>query len=646
MTTNATIAWARGYYAKGWTCLPLPAGKKTPPPKGYTGAGTPDMTLQEVELTLADGGNLGLRMPEGVIGIDCDDYDDKGGAATLMMMEVGIAGFGESLGVLPDSPRLTSRNDAYSGIRFYRVPAGVDLRDPGPGVETIRRSWRYAVAAPSMHPDTGNRYRWVAPDGTEVEPPAVTDLPELPAAWVEHLRIDPRPSYGAVRAPSSMSEVEMLELFRGFAQGNQCASVARSGETAMKAATRKLGGAHNALLVPVFELLRQGMAGCPGAGVALVKAFQAYASLDPDVHVTDFLNMVAPKVEAARDDPWSCGECIGRSLEPAAIESEDAKAETDNPYRIIDWTDFWKREKKPVNWLVEGVIQRGQQMVLFSLPGVGKSLLAGEFAVLLATGRPVLGGPALEPMRVLYVDLENSEDDVHDRLSSWGFAGSALDGLHYSLLGDWPPLNTEAGGLALAKYVAEHRIEVVVIDTTSRVVEGDVNSPNAIADLWNKCQVRLKRIGVTVIRIDHAGKNADRGQLGSVMKSADQDVIWEMTAAAGDAVSMTCRKDRANVIGTGSKLGLRRQKNPLRHLPVTSTAATPEGGGEAAGSAAESLDADQFEAELQVLELLDRLYPGKKVGKVVARKALNDHGLKGPDNTRLQSICTERNRVL
>ncbi len=42
--------------------------------------------------------------------------------------------------------------------------------------------------------------------------------------------------------------------------------------------------------------------------------------------------------------------------------------------------------------------------------------LALEIAAGLASGRPVLGNPARPPISVLYVDMENSQDDIRERL--------------------------------------------------------------------------------------------------------------------------------------------------------------------------------------------------------------------------------------
>jgi hypothetical protein len=172
--------FAKHYFAAGWAPLPLPHGQKWPPPSDTTGYGSPMPTQEQVEAWVAalPDSNVALRLPENVIGIDIDGYKDE---AIATMTE--LTG---RLGPLPATWRSSSRVDGRSGIYFYRIPDGLlHLGDVGKGVETIRHAHRYAVVAPSLHPE-GGYYTWYAPNGTN-KAPHVGDLPELPIEWVEHL---------------------------------------------------------------------------------------------------------------------------------------------------------------------------------------------------------------------------------------------------------------------------------------------------------------------------------------------------------------------------------------------------------------------------------------------------------------------------
>ena len=168
--------------AAGWRgVIPLPYGHKYPPVSGFTGEAGIFPSRADVQAWL-DGDeathNVALRLGYGELGIDVDAYAPKNGAETLAKCEA-------LWGALPPTWRSTSRDDGVSGIYLFRIREG--LRWPGelgPDVELVKYSHRYAVTAPSIHPN-GAQYRWISPNGESSDtPPSPDDLPYLPDAWV------------------------------------------------------------------------------------------------------------------------------------------------------------------------------------------------------------------------------------------------------------------------------------------------------------------------------------------------------------------------------------------------------------------------------------------------------------------------------
>lgn len=176
--------YAGHYFDAGWAPLPLPRNQKFPPPDGTTGAEAPYPGKPDVAFWAAEhpDGNIAIRLPKNVVGIDVDAYDDKAGAQTLARLQ-------QNLGALPPTWRSSARTDGVSGIYLFRLPDGVEAEfgDVGPGIETLRWNHRYAIVAPSLNPKSGTQYVWWwGPQMTKA--PRVDQLPELPMAWVEHLR--------------------------------------------------------------------------------------------------------------------------------------------------------------------------------------------------------------------------------------------------------------------------------------------------------------------------------------------------------------------------------------------------------------------------------------------------------------------------
>lgn len=190
---------APGYFKFGWVdAIPMngkPGQGKLPGVSGFTGyEGKPVGYVQMMEWveSYMGGRNIGLRMPEHVVGIDVDDYDGKTGGKSWA---AAVAALGEP----PATYSTTSRGpDQQARIRLYRLPIG---RTPyrgvekefgkrfGEDVEIIHRGWRHIMVYPSIHPTTGAVYRWYDQDGLVMvrSAPAVADLPELPEAWVDFL---------------------------------------------------------------------------------------------------------------------------------------------------------------------------------------------------------------------------------------------------------------------------------------------------------------------------------------------------------------------------------------------------------------------------------------------------------------------------
>ena len=178
------VTW-EDYWAAGWTPTPLERGTKFPPERDVTG-NTPsryDPTTRDFKRWAAENprGNLMIVVPETVMGLDVDAY--HGGLTTLARLE-------REQGKLPTSWKSTSRDDG-SGIHLYRVPRGTRLvGNIKSGIEIVQHHHRYCVCWPSIHP-SGQMYRWYV-GSTVVDIPRVTELPDLPRAWLKALTDRPK----------------------------------------------------------------------------------------------------------------------------------------------------------------------------------------------------------------------------------------------------------------------------------------------------------------------------------------------------------------------------------------------------------------------------------------------------------------------
>src|SRR3546814_11556954 len=83
-------AAADTYWRAGWRgVLPLPPRSKGPVPTGWTGNDGAWPSYPDIHAWIEDrpGGNLALRLPPGVLGLDVDQYDGKPGYLVLQSLD-------------------------------------------------------------------------------------------------------------------------------------------------------------------------------------------------------------------------------------------------------------------------------------------------------------------------------------------------------------------------------------------------------------------------------------------------------------------------------------------------------------------------------------------------------------------------------
>lgn len=231
----------------------------------------------------------------------------------------------------------------------------------------------------------------------------------------------------------------------------------------------------------------------------------------------------------------------------------------------IDWSAL--DEVATAEPLIPDLLNSGESGSLVAQAGAGKSLLMLDIAVALALGKSVLGTPARDPVTVMYIDMENPQAELADRLRRMGHVPADLSGhpLYYFSFPNLPPLDADNGGRTLALEAEKYDPQLIVLDTISRLVEGKEDSADTWRNLYNHTMVPLRRQGRTVLRLDHQGHDSSRGARGSSAKRDDVDVAWIMKRSGND---VTLTRDKGRGLSHPEKVMLRRHATPTRHLPV------------------------------------------------------------------------------
>lgn len=78
--------------------------------------------------------------------------------------------------------------------------------------------------------------------------------------------------------------------------------------------------------------------------------------------------------------------------------------------RLVSWLDLMEEtESDNYDWVIPGILERQERVIIVAAEGVGKSTLARQVAILCSYGVHPFTLSYMPPIRTLYVDLENPE---------------------------------------------------------------------------------------------------------------------------------------------------------------------------------------------------------------------------------------------
>lgn len=530
--TADPLAHALAYAGLGLRVIPIKPDDKRPPMGAWQNAAATDRNTIESWWT-------GLYRGHGV-GLALGELDDYSTATTYVFaVDVDMHGIdGEQAlrdtiahhGSLPDTwEALTG-----GGGRHLLFSSPVEIRNGklAPGVD-IRGAGGQIVVEPSIHP-SGRPYAWEAGHAPWEHP-----LAHAPAWLIDQLT-RPEPAPSEPRQPASDAGDRPGDLWaaqttwRDLLEGDGWTWAGR-------------GPAGEDRWTRPGKQVRDGISATTGytpndnlkvftSSVTGLEADSVYSKLGY-LAATRHHGDHAAAARTLAADGWHTPAVDPASLiaGPNAAEGSAGDDRGGNPLlsSLVNWPELWTMEQQP-EWLLEPLFARSRAHVLYAGAKTGKSYVVLAAVAALATGQPFLEHPGGDPVNVLYVDYEMTPEDVRDRLEEFGYGpDSDLGHLHYAVLPIIAPLDTAEGGAYLLDAAQRVGAEFVVIDTTSRAVEGEENDSSTIRAFYRHTGVLLKKAGIGWIRLDHAGKDLDRGQRGSSAKNDDVDVVWRLKRTDG-----------------------------------------------------------------------------------------------------------------
>jgi len=160
----------------------------------------------------------------------------------------------------------------------------------------------------------------------------------------------------------------------------------------------------------------------------------------------------------------------------------------------------------PPTWLIERALVADSLAVLYGKPGVGKSFVALDWALSVATGHPWLNHPVAQG-DVLYVAAEGA-GGMSARKRAWekDRGVSARDGIHF--LPESVNLLRPEWADALVEVVDELQPILIVLDTLARsIAGGDENGPRDMGTFIENVERLRSCTRATVLAVHHTPKD-------------------------------------------------------------------------------------------------------------------------------------------
>lgn len=196
----------------------------------------------------------------------------------------------------------------------------------------------------------------------------------------------------------------------------------------------------------------------------------------------------------------------------------DAQATDPDKVELLDLDGL--RKLRPPSWLVRGQLVEDGLNLLYGAPGAGKSFLALDWSLSIATGQPWLDQPVKEGT-VVYVAGEGAVG-LRSRIEAWVEFHNTPNIDRFKT---WPvPVNLWSGDTAALESKLKRLPDspvLLVIDTVARCMPGGDENDTADMTLVVDTVDRLRRrYGMAALLVHHPRKGSDEPRGSSVLNGA------------------------------------------------------------------------------------------------------------------------------
>lgn len=209
----------------------------------------------------------------------------------------------------------------------------------------------------------------------------------------------------------------------------------------------------------------------------------------------------------------------------------------------------WDNLPPLANAVIHGILRHGHKMLVAGPSKAGKSFLLIELAIAIAEGRTWLGWLCAQG-RILYVNLElDSVSCLHrfkDVYTALGYEPDNISNIDiWNLRGKSMPMDKLAP--RLIRRAAKKKYIAVIIDPIYKVITGDENSANEMANFCNQFDRICAELGTATIYCHHHSKGA-QGAKRAADRASGSGVFARDPDATLDIIELILDRKRREVI--------------------------------------------------------------------------------------------------
>lgn len=167
------------------------------------------------------------------------------------------------------------------------------------------------------------------------------------------------------------------------------------------------------------------------------------------------------------------------------------------------------REPAPVRWIIDGWLQQQGVAMIHGPSGVGKSYLALDWSLRIATGGRDWARRAVTGGTVAYLAGEG-HGGLRGRIAGWLSVAKPDGPVNLHVAQVVRPLDTEAG-LSMVQRGLDRleSVDLVVFDTVNRWMLGNDQDSQAVGAFLRNCTNIVNEFGCSVLLVHHTGVSRD-----------------------------------------------------------------------------------------------------------------------------------------